>query len=139
MSQWTQDDVNRHNAKLGAKMPAHVPAPQRSKYKNVKTVVNGERFDSRRESDYWLLLKAREQLGEITELRRQVSFPLYAPELVNDRPTGAIVQISEYRADYVFLENGVRRVLDAKGKRTKEYLRSKKWLELQQNTIIEEV
>src|SRR6266496_6320539 len=49
---------------------------ERSKYRNVKCIVQGERFDSQREADAWLGLLARQAAGEIEGLQRQVHFPL---------------------------------------------------------------
>ncbi len=142
MSQWTQDDVDRLNAKRGAAMPAHVPV-KKSKYRNVRMVVGDQHFDSKREANYWMLLKARESLGEISGLERQVVFPLYAAMMTEDgvAHTGGIVQVSEYRADFVYRDEPSYElhIVDAKGHRTKEYQRSKKWLELQQGIVIEEV
>jgi len=67
-------------------------------------VVDGRRFDSGREADYWLFLKARQTAGEITELRPQVHFPLYCP--VMQSPAGAvrILQVAEYIADFTYQE-----------------------------------
>ncbi len=142
MSQWTQEDVDRLNAKRGASMPAHVAA-KKSKYRNVRMVVGDQHFDSKREANYWMLLKARESLGEISGLERQVSFPLYAPILTTEGvvQTSGSVQVSEYRADFVYRDEPSHElhIVDAKGHRTKEYQRSKKWLELQQGIVIEEV
>lgn len=136
---WTQEDVDRHNAKLGAKMPAHMPAPQKSKYKNVRTNIGGEVFDSKREAEYWLLLKARVEQGEISSLQRQVKFPLYAPVIWGHGPD-EWVEVSSYVADYVYRDKANNQhVVDAKGKKTQMYLLKKKWLELQDDVKIEEV
>lgn len=109
-----------------------------SKYRNVKVTIDGQRFDSKREAEYWLLLKERERRGEITGLKRQIPFALYAPD---DRVTSARmkVQIAEYVADYVYDEAGVEHVVDAKARRICPYPLKKKWLELQSGIRIEEV
>lgn len=135
----TQADVNRRALKqaLRAKPP---------KYHNVKVVVDGHRFDSKREADYWCLLRVREKAGEIFGLQRQVSFPLYAPVL--DEGGGFSVGIGErchvvasYVADFVYrdTEDHHLHVLDAKGKRLPLYTLKAKWLFLQQGITIEEV
>jgi hypothetical protein len=105
----------------------------RSKYHNVKTAIDGVVFDSKREATYWCGLQARARAGEITELRRQVVFPLCCP--VEDRA----VMVASYIADFCYLENGVRHVVDAKGHRTPIYNLKRKWLRLQDGIIIEEV
>lgn len=129
----TQADVNRRALKqaLSAKPP---------KYHNVKVVVDGHRFDSKREADYWCLLRVREKAGEIQWLRRQVKIPLYAPDLT-DPTHGQHVQIAEYLADYDYYDrlDCRRHVVDAKGKPTALYLLKKKWLFLQEGITIEEV
>lgn len=111
-----------------------------SKYRNVKVTIDGQRFDSKREAEYWLLLKERERRGEITALRRQVPFPLYAPD---KRLTSATmeVQIAEYVSDYVYVDGLGEHAIDAKHPRTRTavYKLKKKWLELQSGVIIEEV
>lgn len=120
----TMADIHQRNAGVKSKP---------SKYRNVKTRVAGELFDSKREAAYWQGLKAREHNGEITYLRRQVCFPLLCP--VEDRA----VMVAFYVADFVYDEHGKRHVVDAKGKRTAMYQLKKKWLELQDGIVIEEV
>lgn len=140
-----------------------IPLPQRfvvqkptSKYRNVKTMTgDGVRFDSRKEADHWVLLNALAADGMISNLRRQVRFALYAPAAEQPFKAGEImtigsrtrvksvsVQISEYVADFVYDDkDGARRVQDvkSKGTRTAVYKLKKKWLELQDGIIIEEV
>ena len=108
-------------------------SPSPSKYRNVKVRIDGEIFDSQREAAYWQGLQARAAAGEITHLQRQVTFSLFCP--VEDRA----VMVSSYRADFVFLERGVRHVVDAKGVRTPLYRLKAKWLRLQDGITIEEV
>ena len=111
-------------------------APNRSKYRNVRTMVGGEVFDSNREAQQWVLLTARVQLGEISGLQRQVPFALWAPS----NASTSHVQVSTYIADFTYYDrDGRRHVVDAKGKRTQMYALKKKWLELQDGIVIEEV
>lgn len=134
---WTRQDVTRHELKQ-----ALTTAPP-SKYRNVKVTVDGERFDSRKEADYWMGLKLRERAGEITELARQVLFSLYAPQIYGSQnPEHAVwIQIAEYKADFVFRDATGRHVVDAKGQKQRicPYPLKKKWLELQEGIVIEEV
>ena len=46
-------------ATLSAKEFQSLTKPKRSKYGNVKTVVDGFTFDSKKEADRWLVLKAQ--------------------------------------------------------------------------------
>jgi hypothetical protein len=120
-----------------------------SKYRNVKVVVGTETFDSKREAAYWVGLQARERAGEIRWLRRQVAFPLLAPARKGGATDYAMVAF--YLADFVFEELDERefkdpdprawvsKVVDAKGARTAIYKLKRKWLELQDGIVIEEV
>lgn len=80
----------------------HVEPHKRSKYRNIKTVVNGIMFDSRKEADYYrqlLLLKATDAIRGFV---RQVSLLL---------PSGR-----RLRLDFVVIENDGRvRWIDVKG------------------------
>ena len=108
-----------------------------SKYRNVKVIVDGFQFDSKREAMYWVGLKARAEAGEIQGLERQVHFPLYAPD--ERRGVTAKIQVAEYIADYVYYIGFEKHVVDAKARRVCPYPLKKKWLELQDGIIIEEV
>lgn len=112
--------------------------PKPSKYRNVQTVLpSGEKFQSKREADYWVLLKVRESVGEITDLKRQQSFYLLCP--IPDRKS--FISAAFYVADFTYVDCSDYRlhVVDAKGKRTALYRLKRKWLELQDGIIIEEV
>lgn len=113
----------------------------RSKYRNVKTVVDGIQFDSKREAEHWMGLRAREQAGEITGLQRQVHFPLMCPVMdeVGAQAVGPLMQVAEYVADFVYREGGLLKVVDAKARRISPYPLKAKWLALQQGIEIVEV
>lgn len=87
----------------------------RNKYGAVKTQVDGITFDSKGEAMRYLELKAMEEAGLIHELRLQVRFPL-----VIHGDYGSVER--EYRADFVYVEDGIRVVEDFKGHKTREYL-----------------
>lgn len=126
-----------HAAPVGAK-PAKA-----SKYHNVKVQADGFTFDSRHEADVWLLLRARERAGDISQLRRQVAFPLFVPVFGPDgQPLQINAECCTYVADYVFLDKaGNRVVMDAKGqkKRICPYPLKAKMLALTYGIVIEEV
>jgi hypothetical protein len=54
------------------------------------------RFDSKAEARQWEVLKLRQRLGEISDLQRQVTFPLEVNGLL----------VCSYRADMTWRENG---------------------------------
>jgi uncharacterized protein (DUF1684 family) len=93
------------------RLPAHT-GDRPSKYRNVVTTENGERFDSRREARRWAELKIREREGTVTDLRRQVPYEL----AVNGTP------VTRYVADFVYRDEHGRTVVeDAKGFATPVY------------------
>ena len=65
-----------------------------SKYRNEKTEIDGERFDSRGEAAWFMGLQARVRAGEVRNLRRQVKYALEANG----------VQVASYVADAVYEE-----------------------------------
>ena len=64
-----------------------------TKYRNRKTTVDGITFDSQGEANHWFKLKLRERAGEITGLKRQVSYDLHG---VDGRKICAVVPDYEY-------------------------------------------
>lgn len=79
------------------------------KYRNVPTVVDGLRFDSKGEAARWGELRLLERAGAIADLRRQVVYPLE----VNG------VLVAAYVADFVYLEGGETVVEDYKSAATR--------------------
>ncbi len=91
-------------------------APKRSKYGNVVTMVDGIRFDSKREARYFEQLKLRQQAGEVHFWLRQV--PMHLP--------GG----TKYVLDFlVFLRDGNVDFVDVKGRETKEFRIKKREVE----------
>ena len=70
--------------------------PQKRKYRNEPIVVDGIRFDSRREAAYYAELKRRDKLGEVAGVALQVPFPILGP-------AGEL--ICTYVADFVFFDH----------------------------------
>ena len=134
-------------AAQGATLPQEarsaVLPSQSSKYRNVRVVVNGERFDSQREAAYWQGLLARQAAGEITNLARQVRMPLYCPILAPDGLSipGASIKVADYVCDYQWVDvaTGQTVIADAKGKRLPMYTLKKRWLYAQNGLSILEV
>ncbi len=107
------------------------------KYKAVKTIVDGEMFDSKREAKRYEALKALAEKGEISNLRRQVPFVLIPEQRLPDviGPKGGIKKGAllerecKYIADFVYeLPDGGTVVEDCKGVRTPEYIIKRKLL-----------
>ena len=86
---------------------------KRSKYGSIKTSVDGQKFDSVKEANYYNDLKMRLLAGDIKGFCLQPTFIL-APGL-------------KYKADFiVFNLDGTTEIVDTKGFRTKEYIAKKK-------------
>ena len=77
----------------------------RSKYRNIRTVVNGISFASKREAARYRELVLLERAGVIKDLSLQVRMPLQV--------NGHVV--SHYVADFQYTEDGQLIVEDAKG------------------------
>lgn len=105
------------------------------KYNNKKTVVDGIKFDSKRESDRYTELKLLERAGKISDLVLQPKFELIPKYEINGRK----VRKMEYVADFQYTENGKIIVEDAKGFKTKDYLIKKKLFEFKYGIEITEV
>lgn len=123
-----------------------------SKYRNKKYTFDGITFDSRKEARRYAELKAMQQAGIIQDLKLQVKYVLIPAqrESCNEiyksgRKKGCFKQgkIIErecsYIADFVYLENGILVVEDAKGMRTKEYIIKRKLMLKEYGIRIREV
>lgn len=107
-----------------------------SKYHSVKTEIDGVMFDSKREANLYVHLKALERAGTIRSLERQVRFPLNALEASSLKET----KVCFYIADFVCQDRDGRTcVYDAKGMKTAMYRLKKRWFELQYGLRIIEV
>lgn len=100
-----------------------------SKLHNVRTVVDGIAFDSKKEAARYQELRLLEKAGAIQNLRRQVEYTLIPAQREPDRigpkggrkPGRVIERPCTYRADFVYEENGQTVVEDVKGVRTEVY------------------
>lgn len=101
--------------------------PKRSKYGAVPTVVDGIRFQSKREAARWLDLRAMEKAGIIAHLERQPVFKLAIgdrPVLIRSKgyPNG---RQAKYVADFAYFDGEHRVIEDAKGHRTRDFILKK--------------
>lgn len=92
---------------------------KKSKYHAQKTVLNGIKFDSKKEANRYAELKIMERAGIIKGLQRQVRFeliPSFDVDGKHYRPT-------TYVADFVYTDtkSGKQVVEDCKGFRTDIY------------------
>lgn len=134
MTRWSQEDVDRLNAERGVHRQENTPP--KSKYRNVKTIVDGEKFDSKREAQYWAELKLRQKSGEIKSLSRQMAFDLCCPTGPDESKV-----VCQYIADFAYKDrDGTNHIVDVKGgKETAMFALKRKWLFLQSGIEIEVV
>lgn len=113
------------------------PPSKRSKYKNEPIKYDGHKFDSKKEAEYYLILKDREKKGEIRYLKLQ--YPIEIQPAFTDRQ-GKKIRAITYKADFYFYDRILKswRVIDVKGFKTDVYKLKKKLL-LYKGIEIEEV
>lgn len=105
-----------------------------SKYRARKVFIAGQQFDSKREAKRWIDLKAMENSGVISDLKRQVEFELipayYEDDIIGPKggkKRGKLIQRAcKYIADFTYYKDGEYIVEDSKGFRTPEYMIKKK-------------
>lgn len=103
----------------------------KSKYHAKKTIVCGIKFDSKKEANRYLELKAYEQLGAIQKLQLQVPFIL-----IEKSKYGRQIK---YVADFVYFKNGEKIVEDVKGVKTPIYRLKKRMIAEKYDILIQEV
>jgi hypothetical protein len=98
---------------------ATIKAKKVSKYRNVKTVVDGLKFDSKREAARWSQLQLWARTGGITDLNRQVPFILAPSVVIEGRKRPAL----KYVADFTYVDSISRQMVieDVKGRITEGY------------------
>lgn len=115
------------------------------KYHNLPTerlLPNGEciKFRSKKEAAYYDSLVVMAKAGVVRKIRLEHQYLL--KPAYTDGQTGERFRAVSYLADFVYekLENGqwVEKIVDTKGKKTKEYIIKRKIL-AEQGKIIEEV
>lgn len=110
-----------------------------TKYNNVKCEINGIKFDSQKERDYYLTLLELYKRGKIKDLRLQVRINLQEGFTT---PEGKRVRAIDYIADFTYIdETGNKHIVDVKGgKATKTAVyKLKKKLLADKGFYIEEV
>lgn len=105
-------------------------AKKRRKYGNTHVVVDGIRFDSKREATYYAELKIRERAGEVGGIEVHKRFPLLTPR---DGVVGA------YESDFAFFDYSADkfRIVDVKGLDTPLSRWKRRHLELQSGVPVE--
>ena len=104
-----------------------------SKYHSKKVIVNGIKFDSKKESNRYFQLKLFERAGEIRDLEIQKEFVLQP----SFKKNGKTYRKISYKADFCYFDirEGKYIVEDVKGFKTKEYMLKKKMFEYQYENL----
>lgn len=122
------------------------------KYKNRKIIVDGIKFDSKKEAVRYKELKMLEKAGIIHDVQRQVKYVLIPAQY---EPTSSVYvkgnnkgkpkkgklieRECAYYADFVYTENGKTVVEDTKGVKTPEYIIKRKLMLYIHNIKIKEM
>lgn len=113
MPRQTRSHVASRNARTGGN--------SFRKYGNIPTVVNGERFDSKKEAARFVELTLLQRAGAISDLKRGTRYEFYHNE----------VKIGSYKPDFIYTENGQQIIEDVKGgsaTKTQAYMMRKKMM-----------
>ena len=110
-----------------------------NKYFNKKVIVDGIKFDSKKEAKRFTELKLLKKAGLIKELELQKVFELQ-PKYTNNK--GEHIRAITYKADFFYYDNKKEQYIveDTKGFRTDVYKLKKKLFEyVYPNLTIEEI
>jgi len=106
----------------------------RSKYGAKKTIVDGIKFDSRKEAHRYCELKILKELGEINSFLLQ---PSYVLQNKYRRKDGKLIREIQYRADFAVLyPDGHVEIEDVKGMETAVFKIKRKLLEAKYDLIL---
>lgn len=109
-----------------------------NKYNAKKTVVDGIKFDSRKEAKRYVELKEMEKKGLIKGLQLQVPFELVPSFTTMIDGKQKKRRNIRYIADFVYYEDGKKVVEDVKGRKTDIYKLKKKLFEYKYKITIKE-
>lgn len=106
-----------------------------NKYNARKTTVYGCTFDSKREAEWYMMLREKLRLGEIKHLECQPTYTLLEGFQDNQgKPQREITYTPDFLVEY---DDGRREVIEVKGVRTRDYvLRKKLFLHMMRETDI---
>lgn len=106
-----------------------------NKYFNKKVIIDGIKFDSKKEAGEYLWLKMLEKKGDISNLELQPKFELQPKYKVGKRTRRAIT----YTPDFSYYDkDGQFHVVDVKGYKTDVYKIKKKLFEYKFKVELEE-
>ena len=106
-----------------------------NKYNARKTTVYRRTFDSKREAEWYMMLREKLRLGEIKHLECQPTYTLLEGFHDNQgKPQKPITYTPDFLVEY---DDGRREVIEVKGVKTRDYvLRKKLFLHMMRETDI---
>lgn len=106
-----------------------------NKYNARKTTVCGRTFDSKREAEWYMMLREKLRLGEIKHLECQPTYTLLEGFRDNQgKQQKPITYTPDFMVEY---DDGRREVIEVKGVKTRDYvLRKKLFLHMMRETDI---
>lgn len=109
----------------------------KNKYHNKKILFDGHNFDSIKEKNYYIKLKALEKAGLIRNLELQKEYLLQDSFKLNGTTRRKIT----YKADfsYISTQDNKIHVIDVKGFKTEVYKLKKKLFEFKYKIELEEI
>lgn len=139
----TEEDIlklsYRKNIKpIGDRKTVAGKTTSKNKYNAVKTEINGIKFDSKAEAQYYSELLLLKKAGVVKSFVMQKDFTL---QEAFTRENGERIKATRYRADFVVqYTDGHEEVVDVKGMKTRVYINKKKQLlEKYPNIIFKEI
>jgi len=137
MTKWNYDDLPQHlkdkfdeqeNAKKKflERFPNYSPAAKQTKFASVSTIVDGVKFDSKKEANRYRDLKMLQAGGKIKDLKWQIKFELIPTQTYK----GQTLRRVSYYADFSYYDTEKNETIieDVKGIKTTEYIIKKKML-----------
>lgn len=126
MTNWPYLPENLKGKQQGGSRNTAAVALKENKYKNVKVEIDGIKFDSKFEAEFYFgELQWLYAAGEITNIERQKKYLLQPAFKYRDKAVRAINYVADFVVTY---KDGSVEVIDTKGVQTKDYLLKKKLL-----------
>ena len=112
-----------------------------SKYRAIRTEIDGVTFASKAEAARYELLKLRQMAGEIQDLTLQPAYPIHVVKLYRNGWPIEIATVAKWIGDfeYVVVASGEIVTEDVKGVKTSTYQLKKKLVEAIHGITITEI
>jgi len=110
---------------------------KKSKYRNKKVIIDGIKFDSKKEANYYKNLIILKRTGFVIDFKLQPRFLLQEGFKKNGETYRPIYYIADFWVKY---KDGTEKIIDTKGVKTQVYRLKKKLFEKRyKNLTIEEI